>query len=162
MTVLYESFQSVLKTKEQKRLFHPRVVLVGNVGTDQVAREIAAYSSLSSGDVKNVIDNLVTVMTQHLQASQSVTLDGLGSFRLTMRSSGRGVETADEVSASQATLQVCFKPAARKNPDGTTATRSLVTGAKCKRFDRVNDPSAPEEPLEPGGGTDDGNDDGEL
>ena len=79
-----------------------------------------------------------------------------------MRSSGRGVETADEVSASQATLQVCFKPAARKNPDGTTATRSLVTGAKCKRFDRVNDPSAPEEPLEPGGGTDDGNDDGEL
>lgn len=104
MTVLYESFQSVLKTKEQKRLFHPRVVLVGNVTTDQVAREIAAYSSLSSGDVKNVIDNLVTVMTQHLQASQSVTLDGLGSFRLTMRSSGRGVETADEVSASQATL----------------------------------------------------------
>ena len=110
MTVLYESFQSVLKTKEQKRLFHPRVVLVGNVTTDQVAREIAAYSSLSSGDVKNVIDNLVTVMTQHLQASQSVTLDGLGSFRLTMRSSGRGVETADEVSASQATLQVCFNP----------------------------------------------------
>ena len=162
MTVLYESFQSVLKTKEQKRLFHPRVVLVGNVTTDQVAREIAAYSSLSSGDVKNVIDNLVTVMTQHLQASQSVTLDGLGSFRLTMRSSGRGVETADEVADSQATLQLCFKPAARKNPDGTTATRSLVTGAKCKRFDRVNDPSAPEEPLEPGGGTDDGNDDGEL
>ena len=80
------------------------MVLVGNVTTDQVAREIAAYSSLSSGDVKNVIDNLVTVMTQHLQASQSVTLDGLGSFRLTMRSSGRGVETADEVSASQATL----------------------------------------------------------
>ncbi len=150
MTVLYTSFQSVLKNKEQKQLYHPRVVLVGNVGTDQVAREIAAYSSLSSGDVKNVIDNLVTVMTQHLQASQSVTLDGLGSFRLTMRSSGRGVETADEVSASQATLQVCFTPASRKNPDGTTATRSLVTGAKCKRFDRAGDSSEPEEPIEPG------------
>lgn len=157
MTVLYKSYQSTLKNKEQKRLFHPRVVLVGNVDTDQVAREIAAYSSLSSGDVKNVIDNLITVMTQHLQASQSVTLDGLGTFRMTMRSNGRGVETKEEVSSSQATLYVRFMPASNKNPDGTTATRSLVTGTKCKRFDLVNDPSAPEETIEPGG-----SDDGEL
>ena len=160
MTVLYKSYQSTRANKAQQKLYHPRVVLVGNVGTDQIAREIAAYSSLSSGDVKNVIDNLVTVMTQHLQASQSVTLEGLGSFRLTMNSAGRGVATAEEVNAAQAKLMVRFLPASRQNPDGTTATRSLVTGAKCKRFDRADDGSLPEEPLEPDAGDDSGEDGG--
>lgn len=135
MPVIYKPFQSVLPTKEGKKLFYPRVVLTGNVGTDQVAREIAELSSLSTGDSKNVIDNLVTVLTRHLQASESVTLDGLGTFRLSMKSVMNGVEKMDDVSATQATLQVRFKPATKRNLDGTVSTRSLVTGTKCVRFD---------------------------
>ena len=158
--VIYKAQKSSLATRDGKKLFYPRVMLTGNVGTDQIAREIAELSSLSTGDTKNVIDNLVTVMTQHLQASQSVTLEGLGSFRLTMNSAGRGVATAEEVNAAQAKLMVRFLPATRQNPDGTTATRSLVTGAKCKRFDRADDGSLPEEPLEPDAGDDSGEDGG--
>ena len=109
MPVIYKSFQSVLANKEGKKLFYPRVVLTGNVDTEQVAKEIAELSSLSTGDSKNVIDNLVTVMTRHLQSSESVTLDGLGTFRLTMKS--------------------------KRNLDHTVSTRSLVTGVKCVRFD---------------------------
>ena len=82
MPVIYKSFQSVLANKEGKKLFYPRVVLTGNVDTEQVAKEIAELSSLSTGDSKNVIDNLVTVMTRHLQSSESVTLDGLGTCLL--------------------------------------------------------------------------------
>ena len=59
MPVIYKSFQSVLANKEGKKLFYPRVVLTGNVDTEQVAKEIAELSSLSTGDSKNVIDNLV-------------------------------------------------------------------------------------------------------
>ena len=151
MTIIYEPYQSTLENKDGKRLFHPRTIRVGNVNTAQISREIAAYSSLSAGDVKNTLDNLVTVMTQHLQASESVTIDGLGTIRITMQSQGMGVETAEEVSAAQATLMVRFLPASTRNPDGKTATRSLLTGAKCKRFDRANDPTSPEEPVEPGG-----------
>ena len=73
MPVIYKSFQSVLANKEGKKLFYPRVVLTGNVDTEQVAKEIAELSSLSTGDSKNVIDNLVTVMTRHLQSSESVS-----------------------------------------------------------------------------------------
>lgn len=49
MAVIYKPFQSTLETKENKRLFYPRVVLTGNVTTAQIAKEIAAYSSLTSG-----------------------------------------------------------------------------------------------------------------
>ena len=76
MAVLYKSFQSVLEDKNHKKMFHPRVIYTANISTSQIAKEIAAYSSLSPGDVKNTLDNLVTVMGQHLQASESVSLDG--------------------------------------------------------------------------------------
>ena len=82
-------------------MFHPRVIYTANISTSQIAKEIAAYSSLSPGDVKNTLDNLVTVMGQHLQASESVSLDGFGTFRMVMKSNGKGVETSEEVSASQ-------------------------------------------------------------
>ncbi len=158
MAVIYKPFQSTLETKENKRLFYPRVVLTGNVTTAQIAKEIAAYSSLTSGDVKNALDNLITVMGQHLQSSESVTLDGLGTFRLTMRSAGNGVETAEEVTASQATLTVHFSPATTKNLDRTTATRSMVTGARCVRVDQVSAPDAGEPlPPEEGGEEEDDN-----
>ena len=135
MPVIYKSFQSVLANKAGKKLFYPRVILTGNVSTSKVAQEIAELSSLSTGDSKNVIDNLVSVMTRHLQSSESVTLDGLGTFRLSMKSTMNGVEDAAKVSATQATLQVRFLPAAKRQLNGTVATRSLVTGVKCVRFD---------------------------
>ena len=80
MAVLYKSFQSVLEDKNHKKMFHPRVIYTANISTSQIAKEIAAYSSLSPGDVKNTLDNLVTVMGQHLQASESVSLDGFRDF----------------------------------------------------------------------------------
>ena len=131
MPVLYKPFQSNLEDKKSgKKLFYPHVVRTGNINSAQLSKEIAAYSSLSPGDVKNTLDNLVTVMAQHLQSSESVSVDGLGTFRMVMSARGRGVETADEVSAAQATLTVRFQPTTTKNLDRTTATRSMVTGAK--------------------------------
>ena len=106
MPVLYGPFQSVLKDKNGEQLFYPRVLRTGNVSTSQISKEIAAYSSLSPGDVKNTLDNLVTVVSQHLQSSESVTLDGFGTFRLVMKSNGKGVKTVDDVSAAQASLTV--------------------------------------------------------
>lgn len=131
MAVLYKTIQSTMKTKDGQKLFHPRTVHIATIGTPQLAREVAEYSSLSTGDVKNTIDNMVTVMTKHLQSSESVTVDGLGTFSLIMRSKGKGAPTADEVSAAQALLLVRFTPASTRNQDRTVATRSLITGVKC-------------------------------
>ncbi len=160
MTVLYKPFQSNLEDKESgKKLYYPHVVRVGNVNSAQLSKEIAAYSSLTPGDVKNTLDNLVTVMTQHLQSSESVSVDGLGTFRMVMSARGRGVESPDEVNASQATLTVRFQPATTRNLDRTTATRSMVTGAKCVRYDKLTalpDAGLPDDKPSGGDGGDGG------
>ena len=163
MPVLYKPFQSTLEDKKsKKKLFYPRVVRSGNVDSAQLSKEIAAYSSLSPGDVKNTLDNLVTVMAQHLQSSESVSVDGLGTFRMVMVARCKGVETSDEVSAAQATLTVRFQPATTKKLDRTLATRSMVTGAKCARYDKLVSTSGNEGggnsggDNQPGGGGDAG------
>lgn len=157
MAVIYKTIQSKMKTKGGKQMYHPRVVYTGNVKMDQIAREVAAYSSLSSGDVKNTIDNLVTVITQHLQSSETVTLDGLGTFRLAFRSRGEGFESETDVNSSKAMLGVRFSPASTRNQDNTIATRSLITGTKCVRMD------VQENEVKPGGSgnTSGGDDDGD-
>lgn len=145
MPVLYKSFQSALKDKKGNYLFYPRVQIIGNVNTAQIAQEIADYSSLSPGDVKNTIDNLVTVMKLHLQNSESVTLNGFGSFRMVMKSGGHGAMTAEEVSAAQSTLHVRFQSASTRNPNRSVATRSLETGARCINAASLNLASAADE-----------------
>ena len=39
----------------------------------------------------------------------------------------------------EASIHVCFAPAARRNPDGTVSTRSLVSGVKCVRYGSTED-----------------------
>lgn len=161
MPVLYKAFQSNLKDeKTGKKLFYRRVLKTGNVSTSQISKEIAAYSSLSPGDVKNTLDNLVTVVSQHLQGSESVTLDGFGTFHIVMKSGGKGVETFKEVSAAQSSLTVRFLPCFTRNLDRTTATRSLVTGAKCVRFDTEETSGNGGENKPEGGGDQGGGDQG--
>lgn len=143
MGVIYKAQKSNIATKSGKKLFYPRVV----------------FSALSTGDTKSVIDNLVTVMARHLQASESVTLNGLGTFRFTLTTAGKGFENEADVTTAQSMLRVRFQPASTRNLDGTVATRSMVNGARCVRFDKVE---AATDPAEPGtGGSEGSGEDGE-
>lgn len=145
--LFYERKQSVLANKAGNRVFYPKAVHKGSVRLPKIAREVAEYSSLTAGDVQNTIENLVRVMARHMQSSEVVYIDGLGSFRIVMRSKGKGVDSIGKVSPSQATLTVRFRPEDTRNADGKVATRSMVTGTKCILFDpatgtAVDDPAS--------------------
>ena len=79
MALIYKVRQANRATKEGKKLYHPSIVSMGVVTTAQLAKEIAEYSSLTAGDVKSTIANLITVMRKHLVASEVVELDGIGT-----------------------------------------------------------------------------------
>ena len=135
MALIYKPYQSSMKDKSGDKLFYPRVQIVGNVSTQQIAREIAEYCSLTTGDVKNTIDNLVRVMATHLQNSHSVTLDGLGTFRIVMNASGKGVATKEDVTANQARLKVHFQQTFTRHTDGTIGSLPMIDGVRCVKID---------------------------
>ena len=137
MPVLYSVRQSTIANKEGKKLFHPQVKTTGTVTLDTMAEEVAELSSLSPGDVKNGVDNLISVMTRHMQSGESVMLGDLGSFYFVMKSIGKGFETAEEVNANSCRLKVMFRPATTRNSDRTVATRTLLTGVTFKKIDTL-------------------------
>ena len=89
----------------------------GNVGLQEIAKEIEGRSALSLGDVQSVLSNLVEVLPIFLKLGQSVKLEGFGTFRISVTS--EGTATPEELTAHQVqTAKIVFLP-------GTGLKRSI-------------------------------------
>lgn len=152
MPLFYGARQSQLKTKNGEKLWHLNLVKVGKVvGLQELAEKIAEKSSLTPGDVHNVVRNLMTVMRSELTNSRSVRLDGLGTFTMIARTKGKGVAKAEEVSPSQITSLVCHFRDEYTRPAALGTTRAMIQGVQFERADKLG--------IVAGGDT--GGDDGE-
>jgi predicted histone-like DNA-binding protein len=74
-------------------------VKAGNLTLKDLAKEIAANSSLSRGDVENVLINFVEQMPVFLKIGMSVKLGDFGTLRLSLKS--EGVEEGEKFDASK-------------------------------------------------------------
>ncbi|WP_320113679.1 HU family DNA-binding protein [Draconibacterium orientale] len=68
--------------------FYASHVSSGRKTIKNISRDIEDKSSLSRGDISNVLDNLVDQIPKYLLDGQTVSLGDLGSFRLTLSSEG--------------------------------------------------------------------------
>jgi len=95
------------QTKEKKWYASPK--LTGKRDLRNLSRDLAEVSSLSAGDVQNVIANLIDQLPKWLMEGNSVKLDGFGTFRLSFSSTGE--VTKEEVSAgSIKDIYILFEP----------------------------------------------------
>lgn len=80
-----------------------------DVSLDMVARRIEKQSTVSSSDIKAVLDALQDIIIDELQRGNSVKLGDLGSFRITLRS--EGTELAEDFTAAKIKgVHVVFNP----------------------------------------------------
>ena len=94
-------------TKEKKWYATSR--LTGKRDLKNLSKDLAEVSSLSAGDVQNVIVNLVDQLPKWLMEGDSVKLDGFGTFRLSFSSEGEAVKedvTADSIKD----IYILFEP----------------------------------------------------
>lgn len=81
----------------------------GRVTQRDLAKDIVGNSSLSKGDVANVIENLLDTMPKYLLMGKSVSLGEFGTLRLSFTS--EGVESADKFNPNLiAGAKVVFTP----------------------------------------------------
>ena len=111
-------------TKEKKWYASPR--LTGSRDLKSLSKDLSEVSSLSAGDVQNVIANLIDQLPKWLMEGNSVKLDGFGSFRLSFSSEGEAVK--DDVTAdSIKDIYIIFVPdVAIKERINKTKVHSLV------------------------------------
>ncbi len=110
--LIYKAVQSISHRRTKKKKWHPCLIKMGNVvDTQMIGETIAERSSLTAGDVHNVIRNLMAVMREQLLNSRTVKLEGLGTFTMVCQSRCKGVDAEADVSPAQITgLRCQFTP----------------------------------------------------
>ena len=138
MPLFYYARQSSLATKEGAKLWHLSLKKVGRaVDAQQLAEVIAEKSSLTPGDVHNVIRNLMTVMRSQLLNSRTVRLDGLGTFTMKARTRGKGVTKSEDVNPNQVTALRCQFTPEYTRPAAIGTTRALLQGVEFEKWTGV-------------------------
>ena len=104
--------------------WYPKSVLVGSaITTEQVAKRVAAESTVSPVNVRAVLTALGGGMGDDMAQGRSVKLDGIGSFYFTAATNKNGVATEREVTAALINgVRVRFIPETCFRGGGTRAT----------------------------------------
>ena len=94
---------------EGPRKYYANPVNIGKMSIHDLAKEIAARSSLTWGDIENVLKNLVEVLPTFLKMGMSIQLGDFGTLRLSI--SGEGVADPKEFNTSMIKkVRVVFTP----------------------------------------------------
>ena len=83
--------------KDEKKKFYPQIAPSTPVTLPQIVKRIEKRSTVSSADVKAVLDALQTEVIDALESGNTVRLGDLGSFRLTIKSEGVATAARDVV-----------------------------------------------------------------
>lgn len=86
MSVRYKKFQNKLKDSKTYDKWYGRAVTLGTVTTANLAEEISHSTTVTRADIMAVLIELAEAMRRHMLNSQSVQLDGIGTFRVGINS----------------------------------------------------------------------------
>lgn len=83
--------------KTGKRILYPRLAMIQQVSTEELARQISHSSSFSPGDIEGIIRQTAVELAHMMADGHSVKLEGIGTFTpsLALRT-GKEREEADE------------------------------------------------------------------
>lgn len=92
--------------------FYGQPMLDGVIGMDTICRQIAGRSSLTAGDVKNVLTNFMDELPTYMLMNRSVQLEDFGILRISFGS--EGAERAEDFSSSLIRgVKIVFTPSAK-------------------------------------------------
>lgn len=133
MSVLYKLHKLVRtfsdgRTDTSNNKWYARAITVGTLNTQSVAEIIQRNCSMKKSDVKAVLDELVEVMTDKLQESYAVKLDGLGTFKLGIECVGADSVGEFSVNSNIVGCHVNFMPAYTVNAATGKRTQALIEG----------------------------------
>ena len=94
--------------KKTEVKFYANPVNAGRKTLHEIARDIAGRSSLTRGDIENVLSNFIDCLPGYLRDGFSVQLGEFGTMRLTL--SSKGAETEKAFNTDSIKPRVTFTP----------------------------------------------------
>ncbi len=123
---------------EEPALFYARSQVREEIDIYQLAREMSYSTTLTDGDILNVVFALIHKTNEHLAQGDSVSLGEFGKFQ--MQVSSRGAQTKDDFThANIKKVKVQFRPG-----------RMIRTAVSDYKYERVISVKARKEALKNG------------
>ena len=85
MSIEYDLFANPPRNGEEKPTLHARAINIQTVNTNELARMIESMSTFTTADIKGAIKAISDRLYFCLSNSQSVHLEGIGTFSVTLR-----------------------------------------------------------------------------
>ena len=133
MAVLYKLYQDNRDTSTHKGEWYARAKTLDTVTLNEIAQRIQDNTTAKKADALAVLTEMVEVVRDYLQKSYRVKIDGLGSFKMSLKTSP--APTAKEFSASKniKSMRALFQEDVTVDKNGMRH-RSLSIGATAKEL----------------------------
>ena len=129
MSVRYKLYQDNRAESTTRGKWYARAVYNQKPKTlNQLALKIQENVSVKKADVKAVLDEMVGVLKEWLQDSNRVKIEGLGSFKIGLKT--KPADTAKDFTASKHVVgaRVNFLPEIEVDPTTGARIKSLLMG----------------------------------
>ncbi len=144
--VRYTLYQDNRKNSTTRGMWYGRAKMTGETGLNTLAQRIQRNCTVKRSDVMAVLTELVEVMQDELQAGHKVKLEGFGSFKIGLNTSGAESAKLFTVSKNVKGLHVLFQPEVKKSADGTRV-KTFLSGVQVAEYESYDKPE--EEEPEP-------------
>ena len=130
MALLYKLYQDNRENSVNSGMWLARTTTIDTISTDAIAQIIERNCSMKKSDVKAVIEELIEVIKDKMQDSYAVKLDGFGTFKLSIHSTG--APSADKYNVREHVKGVSVKFRPSYTVDAGTGKHSVnfVQGVK--------------------------------
>ena len=144
--VRYTLSQDNRKNSTTRGMWYGRAKMTGETGLNTLAQRIQRNCTVKRSDVKAVmavLTELVEVMQDELQAGHKVKLEGFGSFKIGLNTTGAESAKLFTVSKNVKGLHVLFQPEVKKSADGTRV-KTFLSGVQVAEYESYDTPEAEE------------------
>ena len=128
--IFYKLIQN--KNEEMPKAFnkwYARPVVTETIDLDYIAERIQRNSTAKKSDAKAVMTEMVEVITDALQSSQRVKIDGFGAFKVGI--SSRGADSEEDYSTAEHVrgMRIIFQPETQTDPSTRKRSKKMLVGA---------------------------------
>lgn len=127
MAVFYRLYQNNNKSASGYRKWYARAVVTETMTTRQLAEIMQENCTVKRSDIEAVLRELVPTMTRAMQDSKRVKIDGLGSFKIGLKT--KAAASAKEFNAQKNVrgMHVNFMPETYKDKKTNTRVCDLLS-----------------------------------
>lgn len=128
MSVFYKLTQNTIKDSKVNGKWFAHAATIGTVGLDKVSEVIQRNCSMKRSDVNAVLTELPEVMRDLMQQGYRVKLNGLGAFKIGLRSKGTDSVSEFNVKEHMKGSYVVFQPEGEYDSATGGRTKYLTRG----------------------------------